>query len=184
MEEKVCPVWVGYILLSPGRKWFENPRKLLSPYITEGMTVLDVGSAMGFFSLPMAKMVGSTGKVICVDVQIKMIKKLEKRARKAGLSDIIETRLCSHHSLGLDDLNGKIDFVLAYAVVHEMPDAAHFFAEISDVIKPGGKIFFAEPKGHVSEDDFWATISIAEEKGFSVVKKWDIRKSQVALLGK
>ena len=184
MEEKVCPVWVGYILLSPGRKWFENPKKLLSPYITEGMTVLDVGSAMGFFSLPMAKMVGTTGKVICVDVQEKMIQKLEKRARKAGLSDIIETRVCSHHSLGLDDLKEKVDFVLAYAVVHEVPDAANFFSEIFDVLKTGGKIFLAEPKGHVSEDDLKTTISIAEEKGFSLINKCNIRKSRVVLLGK
>ncbi len=184
MGEKVCPVWVGYILLSPVRKWFENPDKLLRPYISERMIVLDVGSAMGFFSLPMAKMVGRSGKVICVDVQEKMLKKLEKRARKAGLADIIETKVCAHHSLGLDDLKGKVDFVLAYAVVHEMPDAANFFAEIFDVLKPGGKIFFAEPKGHVSEEDFEATLALAEEKGFSLVKKWEIRKSRVGLVGK
>ncbi|OQX86088.1 methyltransferase type 11 [candidate division KSB1 bacterium 4484_87] len=184
MEEKVCPVWVGYILLSPGRKWFENPKKLLSPYISEGMTALDVGSAMGFFSLPMAKMVGKSGKVICVDVQEKMVQKLAKRARRAGLSDVIETRVCPYNTLGLDDLKEKVDFVLAYAVVHEMPDAANFFAEIFDVLKSGGKVFFAEPKGHVSNEDFEATLAIAEEKGFSIVKKWEIRKSQVALLQK
>ncbi|NOZ62573.1 MAG: class I SAM-dependent methyltransferase [Calditrichaeota bacterium] len=184
MEEKVCPYWVGFILLSPVRNWFENPGKLLSPYLTQGMTVLDVGSAMGFFSLPMAKMVGRSGKVICVDVQEKMLAKLKRRAEKAGLSGIIETRVCSFYSLGLDDLKEKIDFALAYAVVHEMPDSASFFEEIFDLLKPGGKVFFAEPKGHVSEEDFAETITIAQKKGFSLMKKWEIRKSLVAVIEK
>ena len=66
-EEHVCPVWVGYLLASPVRKLIQNPKKLLSPYVEEGMTVLDAGCAMGFFSLPMARMVGPNGKVICGD---------------------------------------------------------------------------------------------------------------------
>ena len=49
MAEHVCPVWVGYLLASPVRKLFDNPEKVLAPYVKEGMTVLDVGSAMGFF---------------------------------------------------------------------------------------------------------------------------------------
>jgi len=55
---------------------------MLLPYVKTGMTILDVGCAMGFFSLPMAKMVGSTGRVICVDLQEKMIKTLNKKLQK------------------------------------------------------------------------------------------------------
>ncbi len=79
MSESVCPVWVGYFLASPVRKLFQNPEKMLAPYVKEGMRVLDIGCAMGFFSLPLAQMIGLNGKVICVDVQEKMIKSLEKR---------------------------------------------------------------------------------------------------------
>jgi len=59
MAEKVCPVWVGYLLASPIRKLFQNPPKILSPYVENGMKVLDIGCVMGFFSLPLARMVGS-----------------------------------------------------------------------------------------------------------------------------
>lgn len=48
------------------------------------MTVLDVGSAMGFFSLPMAEMVGPGGKVVCIDVQLKMLQVLRRRAVEGG----------------------------------------------------------------------------------------------------
>ena len=80
MAEHVCPVWVGYLLASPLRKIFQNPDKILSAYVKEGMKVLDIGCAMGFFSLPMARMVGSGGKVICVDIQPNMLSSLKKRA--------------------------------------------------------------------------------------------------------
>ena len=103
MAERVCPVWVGYLLASPVRKLFQNPKKILAPYVEDGMKVLDVGCAMGFFSLPLARMIGSNGKVICVDVQEKMIKSLEKRAQKAGLANRIETRVCRHNSAVHDE---------------------------------------------------------------------------------
>ena len=69
MAKRVCPVWIGYLLASPIRKLFQNPKKILYHYVKEGMMVLDIGCAMGFFSLPLSEMVGSKGKVICVDVQ-------------------------------------------------------------------------------------------------------------------
>ncbi|MCD6335808.1 MAG: class I SAM-dependent methyltransferase [Candidatus Latescibacteria bacterium] len=183
-KEHVCPVWVGYLLASPVRKWFQNPKKLLGPYIEEGMTALDIGCAMGFFSLPMARMVGPNGKVICVDLQEEMIAALEKRARKAGLSERMETRLCQSNSLGLNDLKEAIDFALASAVVHEVPDAAVFFSELSAAMKPGGRLLVAEPSGRVEEEDFGVTISVAEQHGFKAMDRLQACRSRVALLEK
>jgi len=184
MAERVCPVWVGYLLASPLRKLLQNPKKMLAPYVEDGMKVLDIGCAMGFFSLPLAQMIGSNGKVICVDVQEKMIKSLEKRAQKAGLADRIETRICHHNSLGLDGLKEKIDFALASAVVHEVPDAHTFFSQIYEMIKPAGTFLVVEPKGHVSEKAFEITISIAEQNGFNVIDSPKIGRSRTVLLGK
>ncbi|TFH43073.1 MAG: methyltransferase type 11, partial [Chrysiogenales bacterium] len=97
MREKgkthVCPWWLGFFLASPLRKLFQNPEKILGPHVREGMTLVDVGSGMGFFSLPMARMAGPGGRVICFDVQEKMLRHLARRAAGAGLSGIIETRL-------------------------------------------------------------------------------------------
>jgi ubiquinone/menaquinone biosynthesis C-methylase UbiE len=184
MAKRVCPVWVGYLLASPIRKLFQNPQEILSPYVENGMKVLDVGCAMGFFSLPLAQMVGSKGRVICVDVQEKMIKSLEKRARKAGLSDRIETRICHYNSLCLDDLKEEVDFAFASAVVHEVPDASGFFSEIYETMKLTGRFLVIEPKGHVPEKRFKIIVSAAEQKGFKIIERPQIGRSRAVLLGK
>jgi hypothetical protein len=43
MAKKVCPVWIGHLLASPLRRLVQNPKKILEPYVTNGMTVLDFG---------------------------------------------------------------------------------------------------------------------------------------------
>jgi len=184
MAKRVCPFWVGYLLISPLRTLFQNPDKLLKPHITSGMKVLDIGSGMGFFSLPIARMVGAEGKVICVDVQEKMLKSLEKRARKAGLSDRVETRICHQNSLGLNDLNEEIDFALAFAVVHEVPNVTQFLDELFNTLKPTGKLLLAEPKGHVSEKDFNRTISVAQQNRFKIIDNPSIPRNRTMLLKK
>jgi len=184
MADHVCPVWVGYLLASPVRRLFQNPKKILGPYVNRGMKVLDIGCAMGFFSLPLAELVGSDGKVICVDVQEKMIASLKKRARKAGLSDNIDARVCPSDSFGLADLKEQIDFVAAIAVVHEVPDAARFFSEVYAMMKPGRQLLVAEPQGHVSQEDFESTISTAKQAGFAVNDQPRINRTRAVLLGK
>ena len=104
----VCPWWLGYVLASPIRRLFEKPEEILTPFVEPGMTVLDVGSAMGFFSLPLARLVGPEGRVVCLDVQQRMLSALDRRARRRGLEHIIETRICSQEGLGIDDLGGRL----------------------------------------------------------------------------
>lgn len=182
MSERVCPVWIGYLLASPIRKLFQNPRTILGPYVKEGITALDFGCAMGFFSVPLARMVGANGRVICVDMQEKMLKALEKRARKAGVSNRMEARLCGQNALGLEEFAGKIDLALAFAVVHEVPDHPRLFAELAAAVKPSGTLLVAEPKGHVKEDNFTRTVSEAQEHGFAVVETPKIQGSWTAVM--
>jgi tRNA A58 N-methylase Trm61 len=63
---------------------------------------------MGFFTLELARLVGSSGRVIAVDVQPQMIAGLRRRARKAGLLDRIDTRVVPPTSMGLDDVKGAV----------------------------------------------------------------------------
>src|SRR5271166_1186942 len=113
MAERVCPWWLGYFLISPLRRLTLNPDKLLAPYVREGMTVLEPGPGMGFFTLPLASLVGANGKVVAVDIQEKMLAKLRQRATEAGLLSRVETRLVKPAGMGLADLRGIVDFVLA-----------------------------------------------------------------------
>ena len=79
----------------PVGRFGQNPVKILSPYVGSGMTVLDIGPGMGFFTLPMARLVGPAGKVVCADVQPKMLDALRRRAAEAGLADRIDARVCA-----------------------------------------------------------------------------------------
>ncbi|NIA14009.1 MAG: methyltransferase domain-containing protein [Nitrospiraceae bacterium] len=184
MAEYVCPVWVGHLLASPVRKLFQEPRKILSPYVKPGMTVLDVGCAMGFFSLPLARLVGPDGVAVCVDMQEKMFQRLETRARKAGVIGQIQTRTCSQDTLGLGDLAEAVDFALLFAMVHEVPDAARLFSELHRAMKPAGQVLMAEPKGHVRAKAFDTSLASAEQCGFVAIERPRIRGSHAVVLSK
>lgn len=180
--QRVCPWWFGYFLASPIRKLRYNPRTLLAPYVKEGMTVLDFGSAMGFFSIPLAQIVGSAGKVICLDMQEKMLARLKKRAQRAGVSAQIDARLCTQDSPGLEPLAGTIDFALLFAVMHEVPARAALFAGVAAALKPQAKLLLAEPMGHVSAEDFARTLAIAKEHGFVEIATPHISRTFAVLL--
>jgi ubiquinone/menaquinone biosynthesis C-methylase UbiE len=141
-----------------------------------------LGCGMGFFSLPIAKLIGATGRVICIDLQERMLKGLIRRAQKAGLADRIDARTCRQDSLQVNDLAGRIDFALAFALVHEVPDKERLFSEIYATLKQDGKLLIVEPRGHVSENDFEKTVSTAQSAGFEVLSDLKIRRSHAVLL--
>jgi len=185
MSKRVCPWWLGYLLASPVRRWiFENPREILQPYVRQGMTIFEPGPGMGFFTLELARLAGNSGRVIAVDVQPRMIAGLKRRAAKAGLQDRIDARVVASDSMGVSDLAGKVDFTLAFAMVHEMPSASRFFEEVAEVSKPGATLLLAEPRGHVTQPEFDAELQEAAKVGFTVQEHPSIRRSHAALLKK
>lgn len=184
MSHRICPSWLGYLLLCPARRWFENPQQAVVPYVREGMRVLEPGPGMGFFTLEVARRVGPSGRVVCVDVQPKMLDRLKKRAAKAGLLDRIDVRLAPADSMGIGDLAGSIDFVLAFAVVHEFPSAENFYREAASTLKPGATMLVAEPAGHVSEVEFEAQLDAAKKWRLDIISHPRIRRFNTALLQK
>jgi ubiquinone/menaquinone biosynthesis C-methylase UbiE len=184
MAHRVCPWWLGYVLASPLRRLSLDPVKVLRPYVSVGMTVLEPGPGMGFFTLELARLVAPGGRVVAVDIEERMLEGVRRRAAKADLLARIELRLGRQESLGVEDLAGKVDFVLAFAVVHEFPDASRFFAEAARVLRPGRALLLAEPRGHVSSSKFEATLSSASVAGFVVGGRPSIPRSQAALLEK
>jgi ubiquinone/menaquinone biosynthesis C-methylase UbiE len=139
---------------------------------------------MGFFTLELARLVGPEGRVIALDVQPEMIAGLRRRAQRAGLIDSIETRVAPATTMALEAYEGAVDFVLAFAVVHEMPSARTFFAEAARAMKPGASLLLAEPAGHVREDDFANELALAAEAGLVTTGRPSISRSQAAVLKK
>lgn len=182
MSHRVCPWWLGYLLASPLRRLLQDPATILRPHVRQGMSVMDVGCGMGFFSLPMAELVGGSGRVVSVDLQEKMIRGLLKRAEKAGLKGRIEARVCTSASLGVSELSGTMDFALLFALAHEVTDRKRLFDEVHFAMKSGGEILLAEPTGHVSEAEFTKTLAAAQEAGFRYLRDLAIRRSRSVLM--
>jgi ubiquinone/menaquinone biosynthesis C-methylase UbiE len=184
MEKHVCPWYIGYFLVNPLRNLFQNPITILGPFVKQGMTVLEIGPGMGFFSLPMAKLVGDNGRVIAIDLQEKMLRHLKRRAMEANVLDRIETRLCIESSLKIGDLADSIDFALAFAVMHELADQMNALREIYGSLKKNGLLLISEPSGHVSKDEFKTTVSAAENLGMELTGTPEIWRSRSSLLKK
>ncbi len=183
-EHHVCPWWIGFLLASPLRRLFQNPDKILSPFVRPGMTVLEPGPGMGFFTIPIARMVGEAGCVHAPDIQKEMLDGLERRAKKSGVSDRLRARLVKPDSMDIADLTGKVDLVCAFALVHEMPSSDDFFAEASAALKPDGLLLLAEPAGHVSSIEFEEELMVAGKHGLCLLSRPAVRRSRTAVLKK
>ena len=163
-RNRVCPVEYAGSLDNKIRKWFQNPKKILAPYIKKGMIVLDVGCGPGFFSVEIAKMVGNSGKVFSVDLQEGMLLKLRSKIEGTPLEGIIKLIKCEADEINVPE---KVDFVLAFYMVHEVSDKNRFFEIMKNILNEKGRILIVEPKFfHVSKQEFNLTTEKAEKIGF------------------
>jgi len=182
MHKHVFPAWKRYFLINPLRRFRQNPHKILGAYIKPGMNALDFGCGMGYFSLHMAELAGPQGKITCVDIAQKMLDGVCGRAAKAGVAERVEMRLFDEKSYGLAGLEGRMDFALAFAVVHEVPDAKNFFLLLTATLKPEANVLVAEPLSRVSEVEFMTTMDAARLAGLEVIFSPKISGTRSALM--
>jgi len=168
----------AFMLDNPVRRFFQNPKKILFPYLREGMTAIDIGCGPGMFSLAMAELVGPKGKVIAVDLQQEMLDTLKKKSDNKGLTQRITFHRNTSDSLGIIE---KADFILSFYMVHEVPDQPKLFREVKDILAPGGKYFMVEPLFHVHEQAFLEEIERARRSGLALVDSPKMRMSRAAV---
>jgi ubiquinone/menaquinone biosynthesis C-methylase UbiE len=178
---RVCPVEKADSLDTRMRRWLQNPKKILKPYIEEGMTVLDFGCGPGFFSVGLSQMVGESGKVIAADLQEGMLQKLKEKIKGTELRNRITLHKCEEDKIGITD---KVDFVLAFYIVHEVVNKEGLFAEIETILKPNGQLLIVEPPFHVSKKAFEETIRKAKAAGFTEVKRPNVLFNKAVVLKK
>ncbi len=160
-----------------------NPVALAN--LTEGETVLDLGSGGGIDVFLASKKVGKHGKVIGVDMTEEMLERARASALKNGYSNV-EFRLGEIESLPIED--ETVDTIISNCVINLSPDKLKVFKEAYRVLKPNGKLMVSDivTKGELPENvrksfDAWAgCIAGALEKneylttikkaGFSSVK--------------
>lgn len=180
-RNRVCPVSLAGSLDNRLRRWFQNPRKILGPYVKEGMKVLDIGCGPGFFSIDMAQMVGESGNVIALDLQEGMLRKLSDKIQGTELERRITLHKCEKNSLGLSE---SVDFALAFYMVHEIPDQEHFFNDIKTVLESNGQFLIVEPPFHTSKKAFEETIRKAQDAGFLAIDRPKMFPNKAVILRK
>ncbi len=112
-----------------------NPTAMAS--LKAGEVVVDLGAGAGLDVFLAAQKVGPSGKAIGIDMTEDMVKRAQRNAAKAGLTNV-EFHLAEIESMPLDD--DSVDCVISNCVLNLVPDKARAFAEISRVLKPGGRL--------------------------------------------
>jgi ubiquinone/menaquinone biosynthesis C-methylase UbiE len=124
------------VLDDPKRFYFENPDAILfGTGVKPGQVVADIGCGTGFFTIPLAKYVGETGKVFALDTSPTMIKELRKRTKH-----LKQVKPIHSHENRFPLAAESIDFVLLVNMVHELENWKLFFKEVRRVLKRGGRV--------------------------------------------
>lgn len=178
-NNRICPVERAGHLDTRVRRWVQNPRRILGPFIEEGMTVLEVGCGPGFFSLDMARMVGDSGRLIACDLQEGMLHKVRDKISGTELEGRITLHRCEPDRIGITE---AVDFVLAFYMVHELTDQGAFFREIRSLLSPRGTVLVVEPPFHVSRTAFEETVERAGAAGLMPVRRPRVLFSKAVLL--
>ncbi len=161
--EHVCPVEYAGGLDSGIRRYIQNPTKVLNSRVREGMVVLELGCGPGYFTEEIARLVGRSGKVIAVDLQQGMLNLVKEKIKDTDLESRVILHKCAEDKIGVQE---KVDLVLAFFMVHEVPDKKRMLQEIKSILKPDGSLYVIEFKMHPPRKIFDEMIKTARDVGF------------------
>jgi len=152
--------------------WFEGSlvdwvagtnRTLERMRLIPGQTILEVGPGPGRLLIPAAFRVLPGGQAIGIDLQPKMIQRLETRARQAGVPNL---SACVGDATKLDLPEGSIDLAYLCTVLGEIPDRSAALVECRRVLKPGGILAITEIIGDPHYQTRAKVRQLAESSGF------------------
>lgn len=124
----------------PARNKWQKPDKVVAALrLRRGDTIADIGAGGGYFAFRFAKVV-SRGVVYAVEIEPKMLRHIETRARKLKVRNIRSVRSTS------DDpkLPVPVDVAFMCNVLHHVGKPTQFLAKMAKMIKPGGRFVLIE----------------------------------------
>lgn len=141
---------IAWVMSHFGAEWLERPErikeertdKLLKALdIKPGMTVVDLGAGSGYYTFPMAELVGPKGKVIAVDIQKEMLTIIERRMKTKGVKNVeMVLGTISDPKLKPD----TVDLILMVDVYHEFSHPYEMTQKMVESLKRGGRLVFVE----------------------------------------
>jgi ubiquinone/menaquinone biosynthesis C-methylase UbiE len=162
------------------RRVLQNPRRLFGNYVHPGSVVFDIGCGPGAFTIALAEMAGPQGLVVAIDVQEVMLDLVRRKVVTAGLTDRVAYHRCAGDAIAIER---KADFIVTFYMVHEHPDPIGLVDEVASLLNPGGYWFIAEPKMHVSVEQYREVVERGIAGGLRVVRQWGIM-SRIAVFQK
>lgn len=136
------PEFMADIITNPGRLKVQPPDQTAVRHgIQPGMTVLDIGPGNGTYTIAAAQRVGPDGKVHAVDIEPRMIERVEQNAAAAGIENI-DARVADVYDMPFDD--DSFDVIYMIAVIGEIPQPDRALAECYRVLKPDGTLAISE----------------------------------------
>jgi len=141
MSHRFDPARIDRLTAPDRADWLQADQVLEALSIGPNMVVLDFGAGPGFFSLPIARRLSPTGRLVSADVEPEMLHALLRRASAAG-TDNIWPVLCNDQSVPLT--SESIDRVLLCLVLHELGDSHTLLKEIGRVLRPAGRLVVVE----------------------------------------
>jgi ubiquinone/menaquinone biosynthesis C-methylase UbiE len=136
------PQFLANLIDNPLRRRIQPPDEMpLRHHIQPGMAVLEVGPGNGRYTLATCRRVGSTGKVVTVDIEPKMIARVTQRAQIEGVTNL-EARTADVYDLPFED--GAFNAVYMITVIREIPDPERAMREFYRVLSPAGILAFSE----------------------------------------
>jgi ubiquinone/menaquinone biosynthesis C-methylase UbiE len=120
--------------------------------IKAGMSVADLGSGSGLFTIPFARAVGPTGKVYAVDIDAGLLAIVGDKVKSAGLTNV-QSVVAEAKDARIPE---PVDLIFICDTMHHLPDQAEYVKQFAKYVKPGGRVAvidFAEghwPTGHES----------------------------------
>jgi ubiquinone/menaquinone biosynthesis C-methylase UbiE len=138
------PHELAWFLLLPLRRWILSPEQLVAQLrLDPSARVLEIGPGPGFFSVAVAGVVPQ-GRLELVDIQHEMLTRARERMRDAGIRNAGVTQA---NAVALPFLRDTFDVAFLVAVLGEVPDPQACVASVSRVLRPGGRLVFAELPG-------------------------------------
>ncbi len=178
------------MLMSDERREWQDPEAILQRAgVAEGMTVVDLGCGPGFFSLPMASIVGASGRVYAVDSSPTMLRHLRRAIKVAGVSRgpirIVEADVSR---TGIPA--GTVDVALFANVLHDIDDKRSFLEEVRRICRKGAAVVDVDWKKSRTESGPPHRIrlsaseakTILSENGFRVVRPFEAGPFHYGLL--